>query len=99
MMLPLGILVGYHLVESKEDQIPVPRHQLHTQAAGSGERWESPDQRNTGFGVVIPFERVFDMVESENVKLSLQAGLALAKAKAAFQPLDYRQYQTPEATD
>lgn len=66
----LGILVGHHASESQMDRDPVPQFQVreglnplrHVEAtAGQG---EIP---NTGFGVVIPVEAVFGLVESEFV--------------------------------
>lgn len=66
----LGILVGHHASESHIDRDPVPQFQIrenltsqrHVEAsAGEG---EIP---NTGFGVVIPIEAIFGLVESEFV--------------------------------
>ena len=52
--LPLGMLTGYHIVTSTEDQIAVPQHQ--GDPVGADER-DSLDQRNTGFAVVVPWEQ------------------------------------------
>ena len=57
---PLGVLVAYHVVESAEDQVGVPRYQGQEDA---GTIRDSIDQRNTGFGVVIPIEHILDLVE------------------------------------
>ncbi len=62
--LPIGVLIGYHVVESKEDQVVVPRFQAGEHDDEPEEDTDSPDQRNTGFGVVIPFERVMEMIKS-----------------------------------
>jgi hypothetical protein len=53
-------LVGYHVLESNEDQIVAPRQGQEPLDAPA----ELPlDQRNTGFGVVIPIERVLEVLE------------------------------------
>jgi hypothetical protein len=57
---PLGVLVAYHVVESAEDQVSVPRYQGQDDATTIR---DSVDQRNTGFGVVIPIEHILDIVE------------------------------------
>ncbi|WP_095199055.1 serine protease [Mesorhizobium carmichaelinearum] len=53
---PIGVMIGYHLVRSAEDQIAVP----HDEDADPG---PDTDERNTGFAVVVPIERVFDLLE------------------------------------
>lgn len=62
---PIGVMIGYHLVKSREDQIQVPQFQNEplTERAKP-----SVDERNTGFGVVVPIERVFEMIESDDFK-------------------------------
>jgi hypothetical protein len=62
-LITLGMTVGYQLVASAEDQIIVPQMQ------GNDTRPEySLDERNTGFAVVIPMERIFEIVEHEDFK-------------------------------
>jgi hypothetical protein len=65
----IGMMLGYHLSSSAEDQIVVPQ----VQALESGEenisaKPPSLDERNTGFGIVLPIERIFDVMESEAMK-------------------------------
>jgi hypothetical protein len=67
----LGILVGYHLVESREDQIAVPRFQPGRVAAPAA-AGESADERNTGFSVVIPYDRILEILQTEAVMNSLR---------------------------
>ena len=76
MHMPIGILIGHHVIESKEDEIVVPKFQR----AGSG---EPPNllQKNTGFGVVIPIERIFEMFDRPDVQAALAVGAALEKQK------------------
>jgi hypothetical protein len=65
-LLPLGMMLGYHVVESKEDQVIVPRIQARVTVASGMDATNSIDQRNTGFGIVVPIERVFDIFERED---------------------------------
>jgi hypothetical protein len=57
--IPLGMMLGYHLVSTAEDQIHVPRIAGEDQPVPE----YSMDERNTGFGVVIPLDRIFDVME------------------------------------
>lgn len=66
-LVPLGVLVGYHVVESAEDQVIVS-----LRAGETSTEAHSTDQRNTGFGVVIPIERVLDIVERPEIQIQLQ---------------------------
>jgi hypothetical protein len=61
---PIGILLGHHTIESREDQIPVPQMQHDSPAGLPPYRVE----RNTGFGVVADFEYVYEIVEGERFK-------------------------------
>lgn len=58
----VGMLVGYHLVEGKYDQIVVPVEQRTASAESHDLAF---DERITGFGVVIPIERAVEIVESQ----------------------------------
>ncbi len=73
-VVPLGILVGYHVVASKEDQVPVPRFRESNAPQNEQDEYYSPDERNTGFGIVIPIERVMEILERKD----LQAEMRLA---------------------
>ena len=82
-VIPLGILLGYHVVESREDQISVPQFGM----AQAGANWsESIDQRNTGFGVVVPYERVIELFEDPKVVEMLTNHLEASKALGEFRP-------------
>ncbi len=69
--VPLGMLVGYHLVDSKTDQVLVPRTQMVAQADAANDAYTF-DERNTGFGIVIPIERVLDMLENPDLQLQMK---------------------------
>jgi|CXWL01.1.fsa_nt_gi hypothetical protein len=60
VLTEIGMVLGYHVVESAQDQITVPQFQGDAVADGL-----SVDERNTGFTVVLPFEAILDLVESE----------------------------------
>ncbi len=78
--LPLGILIGHHVIESKEDEIVVPKFQKASAA---------PDplyQKNTGFGVVIPLERLLEMCERPDVQSVFADAAKVKKAKSGFVP-------------
>jgi hypothetical protein len=85
-MQPIGVLVGYHVVESKEDQIQVPQHPEPGMAAAGSEGARSIDERNTGFGVVIPFERVLEVIEGPEMTELCSLSLAEFRARQGFKP-------------
>lgn len=62
--VPIGMMVGYHVVETAEDQISVPKVQGDK---GEGSPKKTPDELHTGFAVVIPIERVIELMEGEIV--------------------------------
>jgi hypothetical protein len=60
---PLGMLIGYHMVESREDQIKIPRESNFSQTSAEN----GISELNTGFGVAIPIERLNEILESDEV--------------------------------
>jgi hypothetical protein len=60
----IGMMLGYHLSASAEDQIVVPPFETVTE----GTNEPSLDERNTGFGVVLPIERLFEVMESDAMR-------------------------------
>lgn len=87
--IPLGVLVGYHCVEDKDDIISVPRFGPQESGA-SGEEY-SADERNTGFGVVIPIERTFEIFERDDVQEGFRNAIELFKATSP----QYREANKP----
>lgn len=73
--LVVGIHVGYHLVETKEDQILVPEFQGTERSVKLPVPFEerTSDERRTGLSVVIPIEVLFDLIESEEVQVFMRA--------------------------
>lgn len=79
MIYPLGILLGHHAVETREDEIPVPRVQ-----GTKGAPLERIEERNTGFGVVVPIERLTEVFYSdENIALARES-IEMKKEKSGF---------------
>jgi hypothetical protein len=69
----LGVMLGYHVVQSAEDQISVPSNQQTADGPGGAPTsLAGMDERNTGFAVVVPIERAFDIVQGEQMKTALQ---------------------------
>ena len=62
--IPLGVLLAYHLVAHADDQIVVPRHPVAHASAPDSDGFMA-DERNTGFGVVVPFERVAEILNAD----------------------------------
>ncbi|WP_210328495.1 hypothetical protein [Mesorhizobium amorphae] len=68
---PIGILLGHHVIETREDEIAVPRFQ------GDPLRdVERLEDRSTGFGVVVPIEKVSDVIYSDDEIAKMKAHLA-----------------------
>jgi hypothetical protein len=78
---PIGILVGYHIIESREDQITVPRDQNFVPAATE---FVGMPELNTGFGVVIPIERLIDILEKDDEKARRKSAAATHFANAGY---------------
>ncbi|TGU93166.1 hypothetical protein EN794_032410 [Mesorhizobium sp. M00.F.Ca.ET.151.01.1.1] len=76
---PIGMMVGYHLVRSAEDQIAIP----HDEDSQPG---PDTDERNTGFAVVIPFEAILDIMETAPVKRSIEKGAEAFHANLKVRP-------------
>jgi hypothetical protein len=100
LIFPIGMVLGYHSVESLEDQIPVSEIQGED-AVGEGSKVD----RNTGLTTVVPFERILDMMDDLDWKKAMdksvderrqwgafkEAGLGASNAEAG--------HSAPPATD
>lgn len=81
LIFPIGMVLGYHSVESKEDQIPVPAIQ--------GEPVEQAGpmvDRNTGLTTVVPIERVIEMIEAPEVQDRLKKAVDAHRKAQGFKP-------------
>jgi hypothetical protein len=92
--LPLGVLVGYHVVATEEDQIKVPRH-ASTKAAGADDLG-SLDERNTGFGVVVPIERVVEVLENPETVSAMKKRADEFKKNTRLRPASVAADQLPD---
>jgi hypothetical protein len=61
----IGILIGYHTIESREDEILVPQFQASEEDREYLEATGRPEERRTGFGVVVPIELIMTFFESQ----------------------------------
>jgi hypothetical protein len=97
----IGMMLGYHLSASIEDQIIVPQFQQ-----SSTESWKedsesdklSLDERNTGFGIVLPIERLFDVMESELMNRSMDQAIDKPHGGTKFRPAGVPIAQKPAAS-
>jgi len=80
LIFPIGMVLGYHSVESREDQIPVPAIQGEPVADGPAV------DRNTGLTTVVPIERVIEMVETPELKEKMKAAIEDFRQTGGFKP-------------
>jgi hypothetical protein len=74
----MGVLIGYHTVKTRGEEIEVPRLQeteiIYAESEGRDEKddlkWA--DENKTGFGVVIPMHFIFSAFESEQMRKILE---------------------------
>jgi len=89
----IGMMLGYHLVASAEDQIIVPQRQPATSRQGmptDPQQDYSLDERNTGFGVVLPIERMLDIMESEPVRKKMDEAIDRPQRNTRVRPAGAR---------
>lgn len=79
----IGVLVGYHVVESKEDQVVVSKFQAHD-GDEEPKDTDSLDQRNTGFGIVVPIDPVFKMLKG--MRPIMKRAVENSKKEGGFRP-------------
>jgi hypothetical protein len=82
--LPLGILIGYHVVESKEDEIVVPQFQAAPDSRTASPQSQQREERRTGFAVVLPINHIFRIFESEKMTKILKEAADDLKKKSGF---------------
>lgn len=92
-LIPIGMMLGYHIVQSAQDQIAVPLIQ-------GEERGEpSIDERNTRFAVVLPFECVLDLFEQEDSQEAMKRAARTHVAASGFRPAGLRPVQAEAPTE
>ena len=80
--IPLGMITGYHIVASAEDQILVPQ----IQGDDLPDDGPSIDERNIGFAVAIPYERILDMLESDFLEKDMDVSINNHLKNSGFRP-------------
>lgn len=86
--IPIGILIGYHIIESKEDEIIVPQYQTRKEDRDNAKMAEPSrvEERRTGFSVVIPFYLFYHIVESEQMQNLFKKAANLQRAFSGYKP-------------
>jgi hypothetical protein len=82
LIFPIGMVLGYHSVESKYDQIPVPE----TQGEPVEEDGGPAVDRNTGLTTVVPIERVIEMVETPEMREKMKKAIEAHRQAQGFKP-------------
>jgi hypothetical protein len=72
-------MIGYHLVATAQDQIQVPNGE-------DGPTRLTADERNTGFAVVVPIERLFDILEDGRMKEGMDERIGSHLKSSSFRP-------------
>lgn len=81
--VPIGMVTGYHLVKSSQDQISVPTIQ-----GDPVEEEDDPsaDERNTGFAVVIPWDSFLTVSEDEQLIKALDETIKAELENSSYRP-------------
>jgi hypothetical protein len=82
--VPLGILIGYHVIESKEDAILVPQFQTPEADRDYQKPSAGPDERRTGFGVVVPIQHVYRVFEGEFMQNLMKKNVEEIRRKSGY---------------
>jgi hypothetical protein len=98
--VPLGILIGYHVVESAQDELIVPKFQQEPETRLPEALKPKSEERRTGFAVVLPINHIFRMFESEPMQKIMKDGVEYARKASGYRrascvPLEI----DPPATD
>jgi hypothetical protein len=85
---PLGILTGYHVVESSQDEMVMPKFQQPESDLAELPVSLAPKQeeRRTGFAVVVPINHVFEIFESEEIMAILKRVANATRNRAGYRP-------------
>lgn len=84
--LPIGILIGHHVIESKEDEIIVPQFQEPLETRTFDKEPGRSEERRTGFAVVLPIHHIFSIFESDEMRKILKEGAELSRKKSGYRP-------------
>jgi hypothetical protein len=84
--VPIGIIIGYHLVESAADRIAVPQFQQKPDKRVYRDGEPSIDELRTGLSVVLPIQHVYDLFESEPLRTIMRDNVDHARKKSGYRP-------------
>lgn len=82
----LGVMIGYHTTESKDDEIVVPQFQGPFEGEKEQDDSGPKEERRTGFGVVIPIEAVFSLTEHPNMQAMLKKVTEKRRKETGYKP-------------
>lgn len=91
--IPIGIMLGYHVIVTAEDQIPVPQMYRHKHRATGAKL--SRDEKNTGLAVVATLTHVFDLFETPEAQNVIKKSTEHHLKGSGFRPASA---SPPEAT-
>lgn len=82
--MPLGILIGYHVIESKDDEIIVPQFQQSPERRKESKPSKQTDERRTGFAVVLPIQLIYKLFESDEMQKILKTAVEGARQRSGY---------------
>ena len=88
MQIPIGIFIGYHCTDTREDQILVPEFQPPPGEWEEKEESEKrpSEERRTGFGVVLPIQFIFGIFEGDQMREILKKAVEEHRKGSGFRP-------------
>lgn len=90
--VPIGMMLGYHVAKTVQDQISVPQIQ------GEDRPKElSIDERNTGFAVVLPFSAILSLFESDLFQETTKKMVKEIRRRSGYRPAGIKPPSGPEA--
>jgi hypothetical protein len=84
--LPIGIFIGFHTIETKEDEMVVPQFQTAPEERKFGEPPKEVELRRTGFGVVIPIEVLLVFFESDTWREMMKQAVEIHIKESGARP-------------
>lgn len=85
--IPIGIFIGYHVIESSEDEMIVPQVQpAFSEDAKNKIKSTETDPRRTGFGVVLPIHYLFALFEGDAMQTAMKERVEQHRKASGFRP-------------
>jgi hypothetical protein len=82
--IPLGILIGYHVVESSQDELIVPQFQQLPEVRLPEVFKPKSEERRTGFAVVLPINHIFRMFEASEMQKIIKEGADYVRKASGY---------------